>query len=118
MEKKYVFPEGPYGKFPKGTCGEVPEEVMTHTTPPHPHPYPGYPMPGHMMPGYPAPGFTGGYPGCCGTGGCNVVNSYQVQEVPHVVHSHTHYVNNIIKKHVCIPKHTCSYETKCIDKCC
>ncbi len=81
-----------------------------------------YGMP-HM--GYPQHGMTpyGAFPGCGCTPAsyqkcCNVVDTYQVKEVPHIKEYHTHYVNHMINKHVTIPKYTSSYETKCHDKFC
>lgn len=46
----------------------------------------------------------------------NVVKQCFVEEVPHVVNYNTHVVNECVKKHITIPKYTCTEETVCIDE--
>ncbi len=107
--------------YEHGTCGTG--YGCGHGHEPYGMPYgmqQGMPYMGHPHHGVPP---FGTYPGCGCTQPtyqkcCNVVDTYQVKEVPHIKEYHTHYVNHMINKHVTIPKYTSSYETKCHDKYC
>ncbi len=99
--------------FEGGTCGTGYSHGYGHE--PFGTPYMGHPY--HGMPHF------GTMQGCGCTPPtyhkcCNVVDTYQVKEIPHIKEYHTHYVNHMINKHVTVPKYTSSYETKCHDKYC
>lgn len=47
---------------------------------------------------------------------CEVVQTYNVVEVPHYTNYHTHQINNCIKKHINIPVYSTSYENVYIDE--
>ncbi len=46
----------------------------------------------------------------------NIVKKCYVEEVPHVVNYNTHVINECVKKHITVPKYTCSEETVVIDE--
>lgn len=62
------------------------------------------------------------YQSCCPNAcptydNCNqVVQTCNVEEVPHYVNHHVHVVNNCVKKHVNIPTYSQSYETRIINE--
>ncbi len=55
---------------------------------------------------------------CCGPKDtCQVINKCFVEEVPHYYNCHTHVVNTCVRKHIYIPKYSCSEETVYVDQC-